>query len=65
MQVDDPTHFEYVLVQWPETQELMDELWFDEHASLADFNKFGNSAYFIPKTLYYQFLNKHFKPFKS
>jgi len=61
MQVDDPTHFEYVLVQWPETQELMDELWFDEHASLADCAKFGNSAYFIPKTLYYQFLTKQLR----
>ena len=38
----------YVLIQWPESQELMDEDWFDEESSLADFDKFGSSAYFIP-----------------
>lgn len=41
--------FTFVLVQWPETQVLMDYDWFDAEASLADFYKFGNSAYFIPQ----------------
>lgn len=48
MKIDDPTDYEYVLVQWPESQVLMDYDWFDSETSLADFNKFGNSAYFIP-----------------
>ena len=48
MKIDDPTDYEYVLVQWPETQVLMDYDWFDKETSLADFDKFGNSAYFIP-----------------
>ena len=39
----------YVLIQWPETQILMDYDWFDNEASLADFDKFGSSAYFIPQ----------------
>ena len=38
----------YTLVEWPYSQELMDEEWFDEEASLADFDKHGSSAYFIP-----------------
>ena len=49
MKIDNPQEMIYVLVQWPETQELMDEEWFDKEASLADFDKFGNSAYFIPQ----------------
>ena len=48
MQIDDPTDYEYVLVRWPETQVLMDYEWFDAETSLADFDKFGSSAYFIP-----------------
>lgn len=48
MKIDDPTDYDYVLVQWPETQVLMDYDWFDKETSLADFNKFGSSAYFIP-----------------
>ena len=48
MKIDDPTDYEYVLVQWPETQVLMDYPWFDSETSLADFDKFGSSAYFIP-----------------
>jgi hypothetical protein len=38
----------YQLVQWPCSQVFMDAVWFDEECSLADFNKFGSSAYFIP-----------------
>lgn len=41
--------FTYVLVQWPESQVIMDYDWFDSEASLADFDKFGSSAYFIPQ----------------
>ena len=43
--IDNMQVFTYVLVQWPETQVLMDYDWFDAEASLADFDKFGSSAY--------------------
>lgn len=52
MKVDDPTDYEYVLVQWPESQVLMDYEWFDNETSLADFEKFGSSAYFVPMKRY-------------
>lgn len=35
----------YVLVEWPESQDLMDEDWFDEEAVLSST---GSSAYFVP-----------------
>jgi hypothetical protein len=41
--------YTYILVQWPESQLLMDYNWFEEEASLADCDKFGSSAYFIPQ----------------
>ena len=49
VKVDDPQDFTYVLVQWPESQVIMDYDWFDSEASLADSDKFGSSAYFIPQ----------------
>ena len=47
--VHDMTDYTYVLVLWPESQELMGFEWFDLEASLADSDKFGSSAYFIPQ----------------
>lgn len=40
----------YVLVRWPESQELMDEPWFQEEAILVTGSeeKTGLSAYFVP-----------------
>lgn len=38
----------YVLIQWPNSQELMDEDWFKEEAILDVEGKFGSSAYFVP-----------------
>jgi hypothetical protein len=40
----------YILVEWPDSQQYMDEDWFDEDAILAlgSENKTGSSAYFIP-----------------
>ncbi len=47
---DDPAN--YVLVRWPESQELMDEEWFDSECYLASnphtYQEVGNSAYFVP-----------------
>ena len=38
----------YVIVQWPESQELMEKEWFNEEAILDTEGKFGSSAYFVP-----------------
>ncbi len=45
---------QYILIRWPESQELMDEPWFDEEAVLANDERFGSSAYFIPLIRYEQ-----------
>jgi len=37
----------YFLIKWPLSQIIMEEEWFSE-CSLADPEKFGNSAYFVP-----------------
>ena len=42
---------EYTLVLFPESQNYMEECWFQEEAQLADFDKFGGAAYFIPTKL--------------
>lgn len=40
----------YILVEWPESQDYMEEEWFQEEAILALGNedKTGSSAYFVP-----------------
>lgn len=38
----------YVLVQWPESQEFMEEEWFEKEAILEVEGRFGSGAYFIP-----------------
>ena len=45
---------DYILVQWPESQELMEEDWFSAECFLANpINEeqewVGSSAYFVPK----------------
>lgn len=44
----DMTREAYVLVPWPESQDLMEEEWFDEEAVLDVDARFGSSAYFVP-----------------
>lgn len=42
---------EYVIVTWPESQELMDEDWFDECILINEeplLNQVGSAAYFVP-----------------
>ena len=39
----------YILVLWPESQEFMDEEWFEHEAFLADHVSVAGSAYFIPE----------------
>ena len=38
----------YVLVTWPDSQDLMEEDWFEKEAILDSWSKFGSSAYLIP-----------------
>jgi len=38
----------FVLVQWPESQEYMEEDWFENEAVLDSDMQFGSSAYLIP-----------------
>jgi len=40
----------YVLVEWPESQDFMEEEWFEDEALLALGNedRTGSAAYFIP-----------------
>lgn len=54
MKIDNIEELTYIYVTWPETQELMDQDWFNTEAVLAnpdnaDHKLYGkNSAYFIP-----------------
>lgn len=48
----------YVVVQWPDIQELMDENWFEECILINDeqgLERYGSSAYFVPIEKYKQF----------
>lgn len=38
----------YILIPWPESQELMEEEWFEKEAILDINSTIGNSSYFIP-----------------
>ena len=38
----------YIVIQWPDSQELMEKDWFEEEAILDVSGVFGPSAYFIP-----------------
>jgi hypothetical protein len=43
----------YILVTWPESQELMDKEWFNECILAQDIEghvEVGSSAYFVPVT---------------
>jgi hypothetical protein len=51
----------YVLVCWPESQNLMDEEWFDECILMNDMNHLddiGSSAYFVPEDRYLELTSK-------
>lgn len=43
---------EYVIITWPDSQELMDEEWFDDECILINedplLSQVGSSAYFVP-----------------
>ena len=46
------TKKEYVIITWPDSQELMDEEWFDDECILINedplLSQVGSSAYFVP-----------------
>ena len=49
----------YILVLWPNSQEYMDEEWFDEEAIPVDFDSIGEGgAYLIPEREYCDFADK-------
>ena len=42
---------EYVIITWPDSQELMDEKWFNECVLINEeplLSQVGSSAYFVP-----------------
>ena len=46
---------EYILVQWPESQVIMEKEWFSECILMNDenlLNELGSSCYFVPKQYY-------------
>lgn len=47
----------YVLIQWPQSQEIMEQEWFEDecHLCLND-EKFGPATYFVPEIRYNDFL---------
>lgn len=62
MKIDNPTDYEYVLVQWPESQEIMDKEWRTECILMNDVNhldSIGSAAYFVPKNRYLELINTH------
>lgn len=47
----------YILISWPESQELMEEDWFSTEASLDMREYNGDAAYFIPLKRYLEWEN--------
>lgn len=48
---------DYIIVTWPQVQDIMDEEWFNEECFLAVPNSveqewIGDSSYFVPKLKY-------------
>lgn len=46
----------FVIVQWPESQDLMEQPWFHECHLINDENglkKYGSAAYFVPEDRFY------------
>lgn len=49
----------YILLQWPESQEIMEESWFNECILGQDIDghdEVGSSAYFVPSERYTKFI---------
>lgn len=42
----------YVLIEWPDSQNLMEKYWFEKEAILAANENVGSSTYFIPLKRY-------------
>ena len=50
----------YVLVLWPESQQFMDEPWFQDECELCK-----DASYFIPVVRYQEFMSKEESVFKG
>jgi hypothetical protein len=50
----------YVLITWPDSQEIMDEEWFQDECILMNdenrLDEIGSSAYFVPEERYNKLL---------
>ncbi len=47
----------YILLRFPESQDIMDQDWFNECFLADDIDMFGSSAYFVPEERYKEFTN--------
>ena len=50
----------YILVCWPESQILMEQIWFDECILMNDekhLQEIGSSAYFVPENRHNELLD--------
>lgn len=47
----------YILLKWPDSQELFEQKWFNECILADDTDIFGPSAYFVPEKRYKEFTN--------
>jgi hypothetical protein len=53
---------DFVIVEWPESQYIMDMEWFYECELVNDeelLEIYGSSAYFVPKERYYELENSN------
>ena len=54
---------DYVIVTWPDSQEIMDCDWFEEECVLINdeplLSIYGGSAFFVPKERYAEFCNSN------
>ena len=52
---------EYVIVEWPDSQIIMEQEWYDECYLINDdkgLNDFGSSAYFVPKKRFMELIKE-------
>ena len=55
---------DYIIIEWPEVQDIMEEEWFESECFLANPTNpeqewIGDSAYFVPKLKYLNWLSKN------
>lgn len=54
----------FIIIQWPEVQELMDEIGFKEHSYLINddlgVEEYGSSAYFVEEDWYNRIMREKY-----